>query len=117
MGALYAKQHKLNDCLILNSYGRICDATIANVFWIYDHTVYTPPLLEGCVAGVMRRHLLKILPTQGYLVEQKNLELIDLQQANEVFLTNAISGLRWVKHFREKEYTNILGSKIYALLP
>src|ERR1043165_7319551 len=30
MAAQYAKENKLNDCLILNVYERICDATIAN---------------------------------------------------------------------------------------
>jgi branched-chain amino acid aminotransferase len=116
MGALYAKQNKLNDCLILNSYDRICDASIANVFWVHDQIIYTPPLAEGGVAGVMRRHLLQILPGKGYSVKEKNLELSDLKEAEELFLTNAISGIRWVKQFQDKEYTNNLSTGMYSLL-
>jgi branched-chain amino acid aminotransferase len=116
MGALYAKQNKLNDCLILNTHERICDATIANVFWAYNKSIFTPPLSEGCIAGVMRRHLLQILPLQGYEVQEKNLEPADLQQAEELFLTNATSGIRWVKEFQGKRYANTLSAAIYPLL-
>jgi branched-chain amino acid aminotransferase len=32
MGAIWAKENNLNDALILNQHGRICDSTIANIF-------------------------------------------------------------------------------------
>lgn len=116
MGAFYAKENKLNDCLIMNNYGRICDATIANVFWVKDQAIYTPPLSEGCIAGVMRRHLLDILPKQGYRAEGKILEIRDLQEADELFLTNAISGIRWVKECRGRHFKNTVSAAIYSLL-
>jgi branched-chain amino acid aminotransferase len=116
MGAFYARENKLNDCLILNSHGRICDATIANVFWVKNKCVYTTPLSEGSVAGVMRRHLLDILPKKGFNVEERILEIADLQKANELFLTNATSGIRWVKKFRQLEFENTLSATIYELL-
>lgn len=117
MGALYAKQNKLNDCLLLNTRERICDSTIANVFWVRNKIIYTPPLSEGCVAGVTRRFLLQTLPQQGYSVQEKNCEIADLQQADELFLTNATSGIRWVQELQDKKYTNILSAEIYRLLP
>lgn len=116
MGALYAKENKLNDCLILNIHERICDATIANVFWVNDAIIYTPPLSEGCIAGVMRRQLLQILPAKGFTVVEKSLEIADLQKAQELFLTNAISGIRWVKEFQGKRYSNNVVNGIYPLL-
>jgi branched-chain amino acid aminotransferase len=42
MAALHAKQNKLNDCFVLNQHDRICDATIANIFWIKDSVIFTP---------------------------------------------------------------------------
>jgi branched-chain amino acid aminotransferase len=116
MGAFYAKENRLDDCLILNSYGRICDATIANVFWVKDKSVYTPPLSEGAVAGVMRRHLLNILPQKDYRMEEKILEIADLKEADELFLTNATFGIRWVKEFQRREFKNTLSATIYPLL-
>ena len=60
MAAIWAKENKLNDALILNQHDRICDSTIANVFWVKDNKIFTPPLNEGCVAGVMRRKILEL---------------------------------------------------------
>ena len=71
MGAMYAKKHKFHDCLMLNSSNRICDATVANVFWVKDGKIFTPPLSEGCVAGVMRAHLINRLPENGMEVLEK----------------------------------------------
>ena len=56
MGAIHAKKYQHNDCIILNTSGRVCDSTIANVFYVKEGTIYTPPLSEGCVAGVMRTY-------------------------------------------------------------
>lgn len=117
MGALHARKHNLNDCLLLNSHERICDATIANVFWVHNKTIYTPPLSEGCVAGVTRRFLLQTLPEKGFSIQEKNLEPRDLQQADELFLTNAISGIRWVKEYQNKQYSNAFATRIFELLP
>ena len=116
MGALYAKEHKLNDCFILNIHDRICDATIANVFWVRGNSIYTPPIAEGCVAGVMRRHLLNILPKSGYMVEEKLFGIEDLTQADELFLTNATSGIRWVKEFRRQQFRNDVINELVALI-
>lgn len=113
MGAIYAKQHKFNDSLILNSDNRVCDSTIANVFWVKDGIIHTPPLSEGCVAGVMRRHLLEQLPEHGHTITEKEATMDDLLGADELFLTNAINGLRWVKEFRGKKYVNVLSSNIF----
>src|SRR5687768_8151231 len=66
MGAMHAKKERLNDCLLLNNFDRVCDSTIANIFWVKDKQVFTPPLSEGCVAGVMRRYLVEKIRLTGY---------------------------------------------------
>ena len=106
MAALYAKENQLNDCLVLNVHERICDAGIANVFWIKDEIIYTPPLTEGCIAGVMRRYLLEKIQGTRHKVQEKICRINELENADEVFLTNAIQGIRWVRQFRSKNYFN-----------
>src|SRR5882757_1889211 len=44
MAALQAKKQKWNDAIVLNNYDRVCDTTIANIFYCKDETVYTPAL-------------------------------------------------------------------------
>ena len=112
MAAVWAKENKLNDALILNQHNRICDATIANVFWVNDNKLYTPPLSEGCVAGIMRNRILNLdMDISESILTEKI-----LLNANEIFLTNVITGIRWVKQFRDKTYYNKITAKVFAEL-
>lgn len=113
MAAIYAKANKLNDCLVLNTDGNIADATIANVFLIKEGVVITPGPDQGCVNGVMRRHLLEKMKDAGYSIQENPVSVSTLEEADEVFLTNAISGIRWVKQFRDNVYSNNLTVEIY----
>lgn len=106
MAGLFAQKNKLDDAIILNTFGRICETAIANVFIVKDNKIYTPPLSEGCVAGVMRRWMLEKFSLKNYVVAEKNLLVDDLLNADEFFLTNAINPVRWVKRFRGKSYGN-----------
>jgi branched-chain amino acid aminotransferase len=111
MAARYAKEHKLNECLVLNVHERIADATIANIFLLKEGNLITPPLSDGAVNGTMRRYLMEKVK-----VEEKGISESDLQEAEEIFLTNAISGMRWVKSFRGKNYSSLQTKKIYQEL-
>ncbi len=113
MAAFYAREQKVNDCFVLNEYGRICDTTLANVFWIKKDKVFTIALSEGGVAGVMRQYLKVQLIKNGYEVEEAQLTFPELENASEVFLTNAAYGIRWVKQHKNSHYTNTTIQKIY----
>jgi branched-chain amino acid aminotransferase len=113
MGALYAKNQQWNDALILNAAGRICDATIANVFIIKNEVIYTCPLHEGCVAGIMRRHLLLNLADNGFTIREQEITVDNLLSADEVFLTNAIKGIRWISHCNEIVYKSHITASIF----
>jgi branched-chain amino acid aminotransferase len=112
MGALYAKENKFNDCLILNTSNRVCESTISNIFWVKDKKISTPQLTEGCIAGVMRRHLLSVLPGAGYFVNEEKITLDQLQRADELFLTNAI-GIRWVRSLNSKLFANNFTKELF----
>jgi branched-chain amino acid aminotransferase len=116
MAALYARENKLNDCLVLNAAGRIADSTIANLFFIKEDVLFTPALSEGCVAGVMRKFLLKNAAELGVEIVEQPVSVQHLLNAGEVFLTNATYGIRWVKQFREKEYLNTQTQNLYKKL-
>lgn len=106
MAGLFAQKNKLDDAIVLNMYGRVCETAIANLFIIKEKNIYTPPLSEGCVAGTMRRWLIERLPLKEYAVAEKNISIDDILSADEIFLTNAIQPVRWVKRFREKYFGN-----------
>jgi branched-chain amino acid aminotransferase len=111
LAANYAKENKWDDCLVKNTYDRIADASIANLFIIKDETIITPSLEEGCVAGVMRRWLLEQVKEQKII--ERPVSKQDIFDADELFLTNAVSGIRWVKQFGDKIYPNHQTNLIY----
>lgn len=104
LAAQYAKAEKLNECLVLNQHDQVCDATIANVFFCKDGIIYTPSLEEGCINGVMRRHLLEQLPNEGFQVKEGAYLPDEIADADEIFLSNAMYGLRWVKRWGNRTY-------------
>ncbi|HSU28397.1 MAG TPA: aminotransferase class IV, partial [Chitinophagaceae bacterium] len=116
MAAAYAKDHQWDDCLVLNNHEAIADSSIANVFIIKNGEIRTPAISEGCIQGVMRRFVLEQLEILGYRVKTGRIGINDLEEADEVFLTNAIRGIRWVRQFRDKKYSNGTTLKIYRSL-
>lgn len=113
MAAHYARKNRLNDCLVLNTHDRIADSTIANLFIFKEGKYITPPLAEGCVAGVMRRYLLGRLPAWGYPVVEMPVTIQDLENADHVFLSNAVRGIQWVGRFGKSEFVQGNTKEIY----
>lgn len=114
--ARQARENHWNDALIPNEHGRIAESTIANIFWVKDARIYTPPLTEGCVNGVMRRHISQSPALRDYPVEERYLTRESLLDADEIFLTNAIRKIKWVRDFEGKKYKPELSRTISALL-
>lgn len=116
LAARYARAQHWNDCLVLNTAGRVADSTIANLFIRKDQRWITPPLSEGPVGGVMRQALLEQLPGFGFEAVEAPLSPEEVEAADEVILTNAIYGFRWVKSFRNRSYTCQTAPEIYTRL-
>ena len=116
LAGIYKTENTLNDCLILNDKGNIAEAISSNVFVIKNGDLYTPSLEEGCVAGIMRGQIINIAKKNGLKVNECSLTQDDLLIAEEVFLTNAVNGIRWVEIFREKEYNSEISKRLVNVL-
>jgi branched-chain amino acid aminotransferase len=104
LAAQEAIENALDDVLLMNERHRIVESTIANIFWLENGTVFTPSISEGCVAGIMRRHLLEILPEKGFRIETSRLTRKRLFHAEAVFLTNALRGIMPVKEIDGQKF-------------
>ena len=91
IAAKQARENKWNDALIFNTQNEIIESTIANIFWVKNEVIYTPPLKSGCIAGVMRRRIIELCT-----VIEKPLTENELLNADEVFLSNSIRSVRWI---------------------
>jgi branched-chain amino acid aminotransferase len=103
MAARQAAAEKWNDAFICNTNNNIIESAISNVFWTKNGELFTPPLSEGCIAGVMRRNVITKLAEKNIHVYEKPLSAEAALNADEIFLTNTIKRIRWVRALAEKD--------------
>lgn len=106
MAGLSRQSMRLDDCLLVNETGNICEAISSNVFVVKNGTLYTPPLNEGCVAGIMRKQIIQIAHQKKILTFESPISNYTLLNGDELFITNAIHGVKWVGQYKDKFYTN-----------
>lgn len=112
--AVWAKANNLTDALIINDQNRIIEATSSNVFIVKNGSLHTPAVESGCVGGVMRMAVINAAIREGIPVFESEIDVNDITFADEVFLTNAISGISWVGSFRNKRYYHKLSARLIA---
>ena len=61
----------------------------------------------------MRRHVLHSLRKENIPVEETQLSVEDLLQASEVFFTNAIYGIKWVRQLSNSQYSNNVSAMLH----
>jgi len=116
MAGVAKQSMKLDECLLINENGTICEAISSNVFVVKNGTLFTSPLSEGCVAGVMRKQVMHIATENKILTFESPLTMYTLLNGDEVFLTNSIQGLQWVGQYKDRFYTNKLSQFFHEKL-
>ncbi len=106
MAGIYKEQNRLDEAFILNDANFLCETVSANLFVVYQQQIYTPALSEGCIAGVMRQAVIKIALENNLKITEAQINPEVLNQAEEVFLTNATKGVQWVMGYNRKRYFN-----------
>lgn len=86
---------KVDDVLLLNEKGFVCETSCANIFIVKNNKIFTPPLKSGCINGVIRSKILKLMPN----IKEKKLSIKNLLKADAVFLTNVSSPVENVNTF------------------
>lgn len=86
LARMEAVERGADDALLLNTHGRIAEATASNLFVVLDGALVTPPISDGALPGTVRQAVLR-----EYGAEERALGPGDLDRADEAFLTNALS--------------------------
>jgi branched-chain amino acid aminotransferase len=109
LAAQYAKNNKCNEALIGNIHNHYCDSTISNLFIVKENVIYTPPLSDGCIDGIMRNYILQ----KEKNIQEQSLDTAAILNADEVFLTNTVRGIQWVKQLNSKKFTATVCSQLF----
>ena len=81
--------------LYVSAEGHVLEGVSSNVFVVSKDIVLTPPT-EDCLPGITRGRVLELARHAGVRVVEAPLESATLMGAAEVFVTNAVQGLRRV---------------------
>jgi branched-chain amino acid aminotransferase len=106
LAGIFKNQYKLDEVMILNQHGFLCESISSNVFVVYDKKLYTPSLNEGCIGGVMRQVVMRLAIENGIELIEAQVNPDILNEADEVFITNAAKGIQWVMGYNSKRYFN-----------
>jgi 4-amino-4-deoxychorismate lyase len=88
--------------------------TMSNLF-VRHGALLATPLLDRCgVAGVMRRWVLESAASIGLRVEQRRIRCEDLMSAEEVFMSNAVVGIRSVSSIERTPAGTVSVSSVEA---
>ncbi|MFA6151529.1 MAG: aminotransferase class IV [Chitinophagaceae bacterium] len=108
--------NQLDDVLLLNEKGNVIESAMANLFWVKDGMIFTPPLSEGCLAGTFRLVIIDLIIELSLPFKERIMSLEDLKTADEVFLTNGIRKIRWVREIDGHFYGNAFAEKLNIAL-
>lgn len=109
----HAMRKGYDDALLLGSRGKIAESTSANIFLVMDGELHTP--VPDCfLNGITRQTVIDIAKSQGIEIVERDIELDELADASEVFLTGTAVEMTPVSEidFEEKQFRFSVGGPV-----
>ncbi|MGB1140215.1 MAG: aminodeoxychorismate lyase [Halioglobus sp.] len=107
LAATEVRQQGADEGLMCNANGQVIAVTAGNLFIVSGGQLLTPPLQHSGIAGTRRQKILDDwAPAIGLAVNEQPLRPADIEQAQEVFYSNSLVGLRPVAQFSNTRWTN-----------
>jgi branched-chain amino acid aminotransferase len=113
LASVFADENELDNAILLNENKGVAEVTNGNIFIIKDKKIKTPALSQGCIKGIIRAKVIEMITSHvEYEIEETTISPFEIQKADEVFITNAISGIQTVTNYRKKEFSTEIGDKL-----
>lgn len=108
-----ARLQGFDDVLFLGPDRQVCEGSTSNVFVVLGSgQIITPQESSMVLSGVMRRKVIEFLKKNHYHVEVRELTVEQMATCKEVWMTNAVSGIRVCSHFEDKLLSDDLYQKV-----
>lgn len=115
--SVFAKENDYENCLLINDDKNVIETINGNIFVVKDQVIATPPLSDGCKNGIMRKKIIDLInKTEGLTFEERSISPFELQKADELFLSNIITGIQSVSQYRKKTFGNTLANRFITKL-
>ena len=115
--SIFAEENGYKNCLLVNNEKNIVEAINSNIFIVNGKTIKTPPISDGCVNGIIRKQIIELISkSDEFTLEEVSISPFELQKADEIFLTNIISGIQSVSKYKKKEYVSEIANQLLIKL-
>lgn len=116
MASIYAQENGFDDCLVLNEKGYVACALHANMWLVKKGILYTTDDLQGAVSGCMQKQIIHVCEKRAIPVMRGAISLHQLEEAEEIFLSNSIRKIVSVTHFNGRKYASDLATELFGYI-
>jgi branched-chain amino acid aminotransferase len=111
--SIFAKENDFDTCLLLNDKKNVVESIAGNLFMLTENKLVTPPISEGCLNGIMRKQIIKLIKDFPEIeFSESAISPFDLQKADELFITNVIQGIQPITKYRKKDFKTHFATKL-----
>jgi branched-chain amino acid aminotransferase len=96
-----AMAQNYDEAILLNTSSNVADGSISNIFMVKNGQILTPPVSDGALPGVVRAIILEEF-SQDFSIREQTISPDEFMQADEIFLTNALMGVKSVNRLGDK---------------
>lgn len=89
-----------NEVIFLNEKGYVCEGSLSNIFIVKNGTIFTPKVSSGLLPGIVRDYVIR-----NHNVIEKEINLDEIMNADEIFITNSLLGIMGVSKFENRILT------------
>jgi len=99
-----AKEKGCDEAVFLNVYGKVCEGTISNIFFVKGEGIFTPDINCGVLSGILRNKVIDIIDNLNLELSIGQYEKKQLYDADEIFITNSLMDIMPVCKLEDKRY-------------
>jgi branched-chain amino acid aminotransferase len=109
LARIEALKEGFDEAVMLNSHGKVIEASAENIFIVKDDILITPPIASGALRGITRDSVLTLANSIKISSSTSDISRDELYTADEVFLTGTAAG---IKPVREIDWRTVGNGKI-----
>ena len=102
LAKIEANNAGVDEAIILDTNGFICEATAENIFIVKDGKIITPPSTSGPLPGITASVVKEIARDMGYQVIEKGITVVELYGADEAFVTGTAAEIMPIREVNKR---------------
>lgn len=95
----------IQEGLMLDANDHVIEGTMTNLFYIKNSGLYTAPLTQSGVAGIIRRIIMTLASDHGLSVIEHEFTKDELLSADELFVCNSIIGIWPIRQIEVAQFS------------